>query len=338
MRLQNSPSPRCVRAISLALASMLGLACGDDGGNADSSSSSGGDSSSATATTSATATSATSASTTTDDTTAGSSSGGSTGVADSSSSGAASGSTDTSSGGAGSSSTGETGVMPQAGGTIIPLYTYPTDASWADVATGKQSHPEVGVVAIINPNSGPGPSADANYDVGITALQDAGVIVIAYVHTSYAAREPAEVEAEIATYLDQYPQLDGIMFDEMSNVPGDEDYYTSLSTYAAGLGFDLTVGNPGTDVPESFVGTVDTIFIYEATGTPDPDSLGGWHDGYDRGNFAIIPHSVDSLDTLFVSDALGHVGWIYITDDVLPNPWDSLPPYFDDLLGAVEAG
>jgi hypothetical protein len=27
--------------------------------------------------------------------------------------------------------------------------------------------------------------------------------------------------------------------------------------------------------------------------------------------------------------ALRNAGYLYVTDDVLPNPWDSLPPYWD---------
>ena len=27
---------------------------------------------------------------------------------------------------------------------------------------------------------------------------------------------------------------------------------------------------------------------------------------------------------------------LYLTDDGLPNPWDALPPYFSDLLAALE--
>jgi hypothetical protein len=38
----------------------------------------------------------------------------------------------------------------------------------------------------------------------------------------------------------------------------------------------------------------------------------------------------------FVAQAKQHVGYIYLTDDDLPNPWDSLPSYFDALLGELE--
>jgi hypothetical protein len=31
-----------------------------------------------------------------------------------------------------------------------------------------------------------------------------------------------------------------------------------------------------------------------------------------------------------------HVGFVYLTDDTLPNPYDTLPSYFSSLLAALE--
>ena len=28
-------------------------------------------------------------------------------------------------------------------------------------------------------------------------------------------------------------------------------------------------------------------------------------------------------------------GWVYVTDDVLPNPWDTLPPYWNAFVSRV---
>jgi hypothetical protein len=49
----------------------------------------------------------------------------------------------------------------------------------------------------------------------------------------------------------------------------------------------------------------------------------------------IIPYAVASLDQGYVAQAKQDVGYIYITDDDLPNPWDTLPGYFDALLAAL---
>lgn len=331
-----NPHPQALSRL-LWLASLVGATggCGDDGG-AETTASTSGDTTRGSDTTRGD--DATAADTTAADTTHGSSS-----MSASSTGSTSMGSTDGSSTTAadGETTTGSTtdtgGVLP-AGGTIIPLYTYPSDPTWEAVAAAKQAYPEVEVVAIINPGSGPGTMLDPLYDSGITALQDADVTVIGYVYTSYADRSADAVRTDISAYATFYPQLDGIMLDEMSNTPGDEAYYADLSGFAAGLGLGLSVGNPGTSIPESFVDSVDVLFVYESAGLPDPTSLGGWTDAYERTRFAIIPYAVPSLDAGFVSAALEHVGWVYATDDDLPNPWDTLPPYLDELMQQLAAG
>jgi hypothetical protein len=263
------------------------------------------------------------------------------------------------SGGTGASSLGGSGGFPQSGGsagaasggtagaaggapvastgTLVPLYTYPSDASWGAIIAAKQAHPSVPVIAVFNPNSGPGSDADPTYVTATNQLKTAGIVVLGYVATGYTARDPdTEVKPEIDDYLAWYPATTGIFFDEQSNNAGDEGYYSDLNTYAKSQGLTFTVGNPGADTAESFVGALDMMLIYESGGLPEVTSLGGWHDNHDKKNFGIIPYAVPSLDVTFVSQAKTHVGYIYLTDDNLPNPWDSLTPYFEPMLGELE--
>lgn len=235
-----------------------------------------------------------------------------------------------------SGGSGGTGGARASAGTMVPLYTYPDDDSWTAIVAAKQAHPTVPVIAVFNPNSGPGASADSVYVTATNDLSTAGIVVLGYVPTGYANRDANEVKAEIDDYVAWYPATTGIFFDEQSNEPGFESYYSDLDTYAKSKGLTFTVGNPGTDTAESYVGALDMMLIYETDGLPSVTSLGGWHDAHDKHNFGIIPYAVPSLDATFVAQAKDHVGYIYITDDDLPNPWDSLPPYFDALLGELE--
>jgi hypothetical protein len=235
-----------------------------------------------------------------------------------------------------SSTSGAGGSPGAASGTIVPLYSYPSDPAWAAIVAAKQAHPSVTVRAIINPDSGPGAAKDPAFATGIATLDAAGIIVLAYVATTYAKKAPAAAHGEIDTYRGWYPGLKGIFFDEMSNTAGDEAYYQGLDAYAKSKGVPVTVGNPGSDTLASFVGTVDTILIYESEGLPAVGSLGVFAGKYDRNNFGVIPYGVPALDATFVTGARAKVGFIYLTDDNLPNPWDSLPGYFSSLLGALE--
>lgn len=223
------------------------------------------------------------------------------------------------------------------GGTIVPLYTYPTDSSWSTIISVKDAHPNVPIVAIINPNSGPGSSKDINYVNGINNLRASGIIVIGYVYTSYATRSIPNVESDVNAYHSWYPNLNGIMFDEMSNVAGHEAYYSTLSQYVKSLvGFTYTVGNPGTDTIPSYVGTVDTITIYENSGLPPLSYLDGWHSNYPRSTWAVTVYNAPTLDQSFVTQAKNYVGYIYITNDNLPNPWDTLSVYFGTLVSDLD--
>lgn len=220
--------------------------------------------------------------------------------------------------------------------TLIPLYSYPTDASWATVAAAKLAHPTVPVLAVVNPDNGPGAAVDANYRSGIAKLQAAGVKVIGYVYTSYGARASAAARADIDRWRTFYPGVSGIFFDEQANTTGFEAYYRALSTYVKQTGMDFTVGNPGADTAPTYVGTVDLILIYESGGLPSLTSLDSWHRNYDRSNFGVIPYGCPTSSAAFVQSARDRVGFIYLQSDTLPNPWDTVPTYLSTLLGQLQ--
>jgi len=218
----------------------------------------------------------------------------------------------------------------------VPLYTSPGDPSWSAVIAAKMAHPKVGVVAIVNPSDGPGGSVDSGYTSGIAKLTAAGIRVIGYVATGYTARSPATVKADVDRWKAFYPgQVTGIFFDEQSNKAGDVGYYRDLSQYTKSQGLSLTVGNPGTDTAEAFIGALDVMLIYESAGLPTVSQMGGWHAKYAASNFGVIPYAT-ALDATFVRNARQQVGYIYLQNDNLPNPWDSVPSFFSQLLAALE--
>jgi len=224
----------------------------------------------------------------------------------------------------------------KAGATIVPLYTYPTDASWNTVIAAKAAHPTVGVIAAVNPANGPGAAADPAYAAGIARLNAAGIKVIGYVATGYATRNAPVVKADIDRWKAFYPgQIGGIFFDEQSSRAGDVAYYRDLSQHAKAQGMSFTVGNPGTDTSEAFIGALDTMLIYESSGLPSATQMGGWHAKYAASNFGVIPHT-SAFDASFVRNARQYVQYVYVQNDTLPNPWDSVPGTFGDLLAALE--
>ncbi|HXQ93322.1 MAG TPA: spherulation-specific family 4 protein [Nitrososphaerales archaeon] len=216
-------------------------------------------------------------------------------------------------------------------GVIVPLYNYPGQ-EWNQIVQAKQTYPSVPVIAIVNPSNGPGGSQDPNFVSGIQLLRSAGITVMGYVPTGYGSVSTSVIDQEIYRYTQMY-QLNGIFFDQMANVPGFESYYAGLTAYAKSMGYSMTMGNPGSWVPPSYIGTVDNIVIYENSGLPDAGFLSTL--GYQRSDFSLMSYGDSSLDTNYVLGASASVGYLYITDGNWPSPYTALPTYFLPLLSTL---
>ena len=219
------------------------------------------------------------------------------------------------------------------GALLVPLYTYP-GISWSQIIAAKQANPGVEMVVIINPNNGPGTAKDQNYVDGINNLRAAGVVVLGYDHTSYAARPLSDVKADINSYKSWY-NISGIFFDEMSNVAGNENYYVDLNQYAKSVGLGFTVGNPGANTIPSYVGTLDVIVTYENQGVPNTSSLQAMTLGMPKNNFAVIAYGVDVWNGSAVSNVFNYANYVYVTPDQLPNPYGTLTGDFSKLVGLL---
>jgi len=232
----------------------------------------------------------------------------------------------------------------QVGGSIIPLYSWPTDANgnvaaaWSFVASEQQKWSSIAVIPIVNNQNGPGPSFDPGWSKGIGALIDGGCKVAGYVYTQYGKRSLTKVERDIRNWRTWYPQVTALFLDEMSNTAGKESYYSTLTSYAKSIGFDFVVGNPGTSTIPSYIGTDDTLVIYENTAVPT--SFPAWQASYSRYNFATLSYAVSSSEfpASQVTANRASVAYQYVTDDGAPpdrNPWDSVSTYLDTLLSLL---
>jgi hypothetical protein len=236
-------------------------------------------------------------------------------------------------------------ILPKTG-LYVAMYMKPTGAGlgyYQDVADAKNTHPSLPIVAAVNPASGPGTASDAEYEHAIGLLNDAGVLVLGYVPTKYGSRDIEAVKTDIDKWIEWY-SVGGIMLDEFPNQAGYESKYAEITAYAKSLGLSFVMGNAGTDVPQSYLGTVDIIGITEGHGYMPTEWLqycvlcmsDGWHQDYDKNNFKVVRYAIDSLDAEFVREASKWAGLIYITDGVSPARWTHLPPYFDDLIALLD--
>ncbi len=222
-------------------------------------------------------------------------------------------------------------------GIIVPLYAYPTDSSWQQLIQTKSAYPNVPVAAVVNPSNGPGSGPDPNFVQGINNLRAAGILVLGYIPTGYGSIGQSYIDSQIYDYRQWY-NINGIFFDTMNNVPGYESYYSSLSGYAASIGLTWNVGNPGAPVPASYVGTMNTIIIYENAGLPSLSTLSSSTDGYPASNFGFEAYAVGGFSQSYVSTAENYDSWMYITNGLYPDPYSVLPSYLTTLMSDLGDG
>lgn len=213
---------------------------------------------------------------------------------------------------------------------IIPAYFAPDlgagrDSKWQRVLDASEQVFSV----IINPNSGPGKAFEPAYKGLADALQKRGIGVFGYVHTSYGKRPPTEVLDEALRFKEWY-NTDGIFLDEVATTPEQYDYYSHL-----GQALDWRIYlNPGTKVVDNrFYALASVLCTFEGTwdnyrrewSKTVSEGRRVWHIVYE------CPMPFVMRRTL-TEAALNGVGYVWVTNDKEPNPFDSLPAYWDKLL------
>ena len=221
-----------------------------------------------------------------------------------------------------------TGTGAACQSVAIPAYFYPSAGS-SPWTTAAAAEPGVGIM-VANVDSGPGTSADPNYATAIAQARAAGSAVYGYVYTNYGANSLASVEANISLWKSLYG-VTNIFIDEASINTSTLQYYEALSSYVHQTPGALTILNFGTMPPESFMSAGDIMLTFEGSySTYESTTFPSWVTGYAADRFYNIVYDVPNQTSM--TQVLGqaenyNVGYIYVTNETLPNPYDSVPPY-----------
>jgi hypothetical protein len=233
----------------------------------------------------------------------------------------------------------------------VPSYFYP-DCDWNASCLWRQLEdgaPAVGL-AVINPGvyTLPDPRIDPRaravfdddrYRRQVQSARARGIVVLGYVPTHWAARDLFLVKDDIEVLYRLAP-LDGIFVDEVPN----RDcralaYFAEIGDHVRGHGgLGVVALNPGATTQECYMSEADVVVNFEGS----YDSYlrwapAGWERLYPATRFWHLVHDTRTEaamhDAVRLSEARG-AGWIYVTPDHLPNPWDALPTgsYWSSLL------
>jgi hypothetical protein len=193
----------------------------------------------------------------------------------------------------------------------------------------------------------------SNYLSAMDACQGMRQTVIGYVPTDYGDGDIplGSAKANVNTYYDLFPRIRGIFFDEMSNDPEMKGYYRELYTHVkAKSSTALVVGNAG--IPATHGGPLndgawqvtapivaDVIVVFEGPYERIPTDPAdrpqykdwfppNWVSSRPSGIFAHIVYESPNATTtrsICIASQQKKAGWIYVTEDGRPNPWDSGP-------------
>jgi chitodextrinase len=239
----------------------------------------------------------------------------------------------------------------------VPAYVNPLvdPDAWSRLAATNTAGLGFAVVNIIN---GPDYTPLDEWTSVFHNMSASGVQLVGYVDTGYlgttgqrtrlGSTDPidwmSQIQHDISTWYKFYgSSLTGIFFDQTQNACGPTaesnewaDLYRRLSDEVERLHPGaLTVLNPGIAVPQCYENAGDVIVTFEGsygsyigdsaspnsyvplTWTPvDPRKI--WHIVYGASDAAMMSQVIKLSKTR-------SAGYVYVTDDVLANPYDTLP-------------
>lgn len=225
---------------------------------------------------------------------------------------------------------------------LVPAYFYPSREGVKDWEKLLQAPEAAGVVAIVNPASGPGRRVDPNYTKIFDQAKKSKVTLIGYVSTSYGKRPSEEVLADVDKWVSFYPDIQGIFFDEQANGTEQLEKLAALYEHVhKKQKLSLVITNPGTICDKQYLTrpAADAACLYEGFERWDRFTPPEWTKELKPDRIAALLYKVDSAGEMqkHIRQAKERrLGWIYVTDDSGNNPWDRLPSYWDEEVKAIQ--
>jgi hypothetical protein len=189
-----------------------------------------------------------------------------------------------------------------------------------------------GSVVIVNPASGPGDALDARYASAVENARNRGLVVLGYVDSDYGAIAIDNIADQSSRHQSWYA-VDGIFIDRVAPDDSSLPYYAEIAqrVHDAGLSVAFNAGQPHVD--PRYAEVADHVVVFEGPlstyrecrfprWSHDVASNRLWHLVYGVATAA-------EMQSVVAHATANNAGIVYVTDGILPNPWDHLPPYWD---------
>ncbi len=211
-------------------------------------------------------------------------------------------------------------------GSLVPAYLKP------DAILRLVERSTLPRLLVVNPASGPGAALDPEYREAIAAAQAGGSQVLGYVPTTWGARPPDDVEADIDRYRDWYG-VDGIFLDEAASAESKLNYYHALSHHARAAGAPFVVLNPGVVPAHGYFDLADLVVTFEGPISAYRDRVAPA--GVEPARTAHLIYGASREQALRALEPSPSAGYVYVTSGTLPHPWGTVPDYFAQELAAL---
>jgi hypothetical protein len=215
---------------------------------------------------------------------------------------------------------------PPCQASFVPAFFPPADWNRVSVAGASPA------VMILNPASGPGARPDPEFRQAVKQAMANGSRVIGYVGTNYGQRPLWQSEQYISDYRKWYG-VRGIFLDQAPTSGTQQiGYYRALARYIHTLNSGAPIWlNPGVYPDRAYMKIASVVMVFEGSyqsylGVHVPR----WVRHYRPDRFA---HTVYAATRADLAGAIKlsrdrRAGYLYVTDDVTPNPYSALPHYW----------
>jgi len=209
-------------------------------------------------------------------------------------------------------------------GMLIPLFVEPTDilnnSAYNNIMDLAKKYVSSSIIVILNPDNGPGSSADTNYQTAIKRLVGSGISVAGYIDAENDSKSLIDIQNEIINWTTFYPETAGIYIDNILNNITMPALYSDISYYINNNGLNFLIGNIGNVCDKSFFTAFDIIIISDDeysninTTTLKDDTIDGLIE-INPVNKSILLKNTTYNYSIF-DELLPLARWIYISEAV----------------------